>query len=144
MSPSDNLSEMSSFFIVVLIKAVKDMVCKDIALFQEIWEQTDEEQGEVSLLDIRRYLQHHDDIDMGWINVHWGVPQVLDASTSLPNESSLALNKVVEQRRVSLFPVQLTIEGALRMLCLEASFNFTAISWGIQVHKKNESKSLDE
>ncbi len=65
-----------------------------------------------------------------------GVPQVLDASTSLPHESSLALNKVVEQRHVSLFPVQLTIEGVLRMLCLEASFNFMATSWGIQVHEK--------
>jgi hypothetical protein len=33
------------------------MVCEDIALFQEIWEQTDEEQGEDSFMDIRRYLQ---------------------------------------------------------------------------------------
>jgi hypothetical protein len=32
------------------------MVCEDIALFQEIWEQTNEEQGEASLLDIGRYL----------------------------------------------------------------------------------------
>jgi hypothetical protein len=32
------------------------MVRKDITLFQEIWEQTNEEQGEVSLLDIRRYI----------------------------------------------------------------------------------------
>jgi len=81
---------------------------------------------------------------MGWINMHWGVPQVLDASTSLPHESSLSLNKVVEQTCVSLFLVQLTIEGALRMLCLEASFNFTATSWSIQLHEKNDSKSLDE
>ncbi len=125
MSSSDNLSEMSLFFIVVLIRAVKDMVRKDIALFQEIWEQTDEEQGEVSLLDIRKYLQHHDDIDMGWINMHWGVPQVLDASISLPHESSLALNKVVEQRHVSLFLVQLTIEGVPTMLSLEKPSNFT-------------------
>ncbi len=79
------------------------MVCKDIALFQEIWEQTDEEQEEASLLDIKRYFQHHEDIDMGWINVCLGVPQVLNALTSLPHEAALALDKVVEQKRASLF-----------------------------------------
>jgi hypothetical protein len=47
------------------------MVCEDVTLFQEIWEQTNDKQGEASLLDIRRYLQHSKDIDMGWINVHW-------------------------------------------------------------------------
>jgi hypothetical protein len=49
---------------------------------------------------------------MGWINLHWGVPQVPNASTSLPHEVMLALDKVVEQKHVSLFPIQLTIEGA--------------------------------
>jgi DNA-binding MltR family transcriptional regulator len=29
------------------------MVFKDIALFHEIWEQIDEEEGETSLLDLR-------------------------------------------------------------------------------------------
>jgi hypothetical protein len=86
---------MSLFFIVVLIKAVEDMVRKNITLFQEIWGQTNEEQGEASLLDIRRYLQHYEDINMGCINVHWGVPQVPNASTSLPHGISLALYKVV-------------------------------------------------
>jgi hypothetical protein len=81
------------------------MVHKDIALFQEIWEQTNEEQGEISLLDIRRYFLCHDDIDMGWINVRWGVPQVPNASTSLPHKVVLALNKVVEQIHVSFFLV---------------------------------------
>ncbi len=42
---------------------------KDITMFQEIWEQTNEEQGEDSLLDIRRYLQRCENIDMGWINM---------------------------------------------------------------------------
>jgi hypothetical protein len=60
------------------------MVRKDITMFQEIWEQTNEEQGEDSLLDIRRYLQRCENIDMGWINMRWGVPQVLDDSTNLP------------------------------------------------------------
>jgi DNA-binding MltR family transcriptional regulator len=32
------------------------MVHKDIALFQEIWEQTNEEQGEASFLDIKKYF----------------------------------------------------------------------------------------
>jgi hypothetical protein len=41
------------------------MVREDIALLQEIWEQTNEEQGKDSLLDIRRYFQRHEDIDMG-------------------------------------------------------------------------------
>jgi hypothetical protein len=48
------------------------------------------------------------------------VPQVLNDSTSLPQEAVLALDKVVEQRHVSLFIVQLTIEGAPTMLSLEA------------------------
>jgi hypothetical protein len=58
------------------------MVRKDITMFQEIWEQIDEEQGEASLLNIKKYLQRCEDIDMGWINVHWGVAQVLNNSTS--------------------------------------------------------------
>jgi len=82
-------------------------MCRDIALFQEIWEQTYEEQEEASLLDIMKYNQHYEDINMGWINVHWGVPQVLNASTSLFHEANL--DKVVEQICVSLFPTQFTI-----------------------------------
>jgi hypothetical protein len=73
------------------------MVHKDITLLQEIWEQTNEEQGEVSLLDIRRYHQHHEDINMGWINMRWGVPQIPNVLTNLPHEVVLALDKVVEQ-----------------------------------------------
>jgi hypothetical protein len=68
---------------------------------------------------------------MGWINVRWGVPQVPDVSTSLPHETTLALDQVVEQKCVSLFPTQLTIKGAPTMLSLEASFDFMATSWGI-------------
>ncbi len=104
------------------------MVHEDITLFQEIWEQTYEEQGEASLLDIRRYLQRHADIDMGWINVRWGVPQVLNALTNLPHKIALALDKVVEQRHASLFLAQLTIEGVPTMLHLEVLSNFIAIS----------------
>jgi hypothetical protein len=78
------------------------MVHKDIALFQEIWEQINEKQGEASLLDIRKYLQCHEDIHMGWINMHWGLPQVPNASTSLPHEIAFALDKVVEQKHASL------------------------------------------
>jgi hypothetical protein len=105
MSPSDNLFEMFFFFAYVQITAIEDMVREDIALFQEIWEQKFDKQKEASLLDIRRYFQCHEDIDMGWINVCWGVPQVLDVSTSFPHKVTLALNKVVDQRRVSLFLV---------------------------------------
>jgi hypothetical protein len=32
------------------------MVCEDITLFQEVSEQTDEEQGEASIPHVRRYL----------------------------------------------------------------------------------------
>jgi hypothetical protein len=38
MSPLDNLSEMSLFFVDVQIRVVEAMVRKDIVLFQEIWE----------------------------------------------------------------------------------------------------------
>jgi hypothetical protein len=37
MSPSNNLFEMSLFFITKKIRAIKDMVREDITLFQEIW-----------------------------------------------------------------------------------------------------------
>jgi hypothetical protein len=73
MLPSNNISKMSLFFVVVHIRVVEDMVCKDITLFQEIWEQTNEKQGEDSFLNIRRYLQCREDKDMGWINMRWGV-----------------------------------------------------------------------
>jgi hypothetical protein len=52
-------------------------------------------------LDIRRYFQRHEDIDMGWINVRWGVPQVLNALTSLPHKATFALDKVVNK---NVFP----------------------------------------
>jgi hypothetical protein len=120
------------------------MVCEDIALFQEIWEQTCEEQGEDSFMDIRRHLQCCEDIDMAWINMHWGVFQVPDASTSLAHEAALAFDKVVEQKHVSLFLTQFTNEGTLTMLSLEASFDLMTTSWGIKVREKNESQSSDK
>jgi hypothetical protein len=64
---------------------------------------------------------------MGWINVRWGVPQIIDDLISLSHEATLALDKVVEQIHVSLLLAQLTIEGAPTMLCLEALFDFVAI-----------------
>ncbi len=79
---------------------------------------------------------------MGWINMHWGVPQVPNVSTRLPHEVTLALDKVVEQKCVSLFLIQLTIKGAPTLLSLEASSDFTAISWGAQVCERNESESF--
>ncbi len=48
---------------------------------------------------------------MGWINMRWGVLQVPYASTSLSHEVVLALDNVVEQICVSLFPTQLTKEA---------------------------------
>jgi hypothetical protein len=120
------------------------MVCKDIALFQEMWDQTYEEQGDDSFMDIRIYLQHREDIDMGWINMHWGVLQVLDASTSLAHEVAFAMDKVVEQIHVSLFLIQFTIDGAPTMLSLEASFNFATTGWGIKLCEKNESQSSNK
>jgi hypothetical protein len=125
MSPLNNVFKMSLFFAIVQIRVVKDMVPKDIAWFQEIWEQIDEEQREASVLNIRKYLQCHEDIHMAWINMHWGLPQVPNASTILPHKIAFALDKVVKQICVSLFLVQLTIEGAPTMLSLEKSSNFT-------------------
>ncbi len=67
------------------------------------------------------------------------VLQVLNASTNLPHEVALALDKVVEQRCVSLFLVQFTIEGAPTMLSLEASSDFVTTGLGIKIREKNES-----
>ncbi len=65
MSPSNDLSKTSLSFTTIQIKAIEDMVGEDVTLFQEFWQQIDEEQGEASFFDIRKYLQHHADIDMG-------------------------------------------------------------------------------
>jgi hypothetical protein len=81
---------------------------------------------------------------MGWINVHWGVSQVPNASTSLPHKVVLALAKVVEQKHVSLFPAQLVIECVPTMSCLETLSDFMAIGWGIHVRERNELESLDK
>jgi hypothetical protein len=43
----------------------------------------------------------------------------------------IALDKVVEQRCISLFPIQLTIEVVATMLTLEAPLDFMANGWGI-------------
>jgi len=55
------------------------------------------------------------------------VPQVLDVLTSLRHIVTLVLDKVVEQKHVSLFLTQLTIKGVLTLLHLEALFDFMAI-----------------
>jgi hypothetical protein len=92
---------MSFFFITIEIRVVEDMVCKNIAFFQEIWEQINKEQREASFLDIKKYLRHCQDI-----NMRWDVLQIPDASISFPTEFVFALDKVVEQRRASLFQTQ--------------------------------------
>jgi hypothetical protein len=53
MSTLDNLPKMPLFFAYVQIRAIKDMVHENVALFQEIWERTNEKQGEASLLKIK-------------------------------------------------------------------------------------------
>ncbi len=93
LSTLDNVSKMSLFFAFVQIRALKDMVREDVALFQEIWEQTYEKQGEASFLEIRQYLKRHEYINMGWVNVHWGMLQYQDVN--LPHEAMFALDKVV-------------------------------------------------
>jgi hypothetical protein len=74
------------FFAFVQLKLVKDMVHEDVVMFQNIWEETNEEQGQASLLIIIIYLKHCEDIDMGWVNVHWGVPRDLNVITSFPSK----------------------------------------------------------
>jgi hypothetical protein len=41
---------MLSFFAFVQLKVVKDIVHEDVIMFQNIWEETNEEQGQASLL----------------------------------------------------------------------------------------------
>jgi hypothetical protein len=43
----------------------------------------------------------------------------------------IALDKVAEQRHISLVPTQLTIENAPTMLSLEAPSDFMTNGWGI-------------
>jgi hypothetical protein len=81
---------------------------------------------------------------MGWINMCWGVPLVLDVSIGLPHEATLALDKVVEQKCVSLFLTQLTIESARIILSLEAPFDFVTTGWCIHICERNELKSFDK
>ncbi len=60
------------------------MVHEDVVMFQNIWEDANEEQGQASFLTIKRYLKHCEDINMGWVNVHWGVPQDSNVINSFP------------------------------------------------------------
>jgi hypothetical protein len=41
---------------------------------------------------------------MGWINVHWGVSQVLDASTSFPHEVVFCTRQGVRTNMCFLVP----------------------------------------
>jgi hypothetical protein len=66
---------------------------------------------------------------MGWLNIHQSLPQ--HPNINLPHEVVIAFDKVVEQRPTSLFPAQLTIEGAPMMLSLEAQLDFMTNRWGI-------------
>jgi len=46
------------------------------------------------LLTIKRYLKHHEDIDMDWV-MSIRMFQNLDAITNLPHKTMFTLNKVV-------------------------------------------------
>jgi hypothetical protein len=52
-------------------------------------------------------------------------------NVNLPHEVMIALDKVVEQRCISLFLIQLTIEVVATMLTLEAPLDFMTNGWGI-------------
>jgi hypothetical protein len=62
----------------------------------------------------------------------------------VPPRSYACLDKVVEQIRVALLPIQLIIEGVPTILSLETLFDFMASGWCIQVHERNEAKGLDK
>jgi hypothetical protein len=47
---------------------------------------------------VRKYLKRREDIDMGWVNVQWGIPLDIGPRQSLPLEAINALNCVVECR----------------------------------------------
>lgn len=59
------MDRMSLFFAFVYIHVIKDMVHKDVALVQDIWEKTNEKQGQASVMAIKRYYKHHEDMNMG-------------------------------------------------------------------------------
>jgi hypothetical protein len=46
---------MLLFFAFAYIHVVNDMDHKDVALFQDIWGQTNEKQGQASFMAIKRY-----------------------------------------------------------------------------------------
>lgn len=68
---------------------------------------------------MRKYLRRHEDIDMGWVNVRWGIPPNIGPRQSLSLEAIDALDCVVECRWITLFPTQLALEGPSKMLALE-------------------------
>ncbi len=41
-------------------------------------------------------LKRHEDIDMGWVNVRWGIPLDIGPRQSLPLEATDVLDCVVE------------------------------------------------
>jgi predicted 3-demethylubiquinone-9 3-methyltransferase (glyoxalase superfamily) len=38
-----------------------------------IWEKITKERGETFVVEMRNYLKRCEDIDMGWVNVRWGI-----------------------------------------------------------------------
>jgi hypothetical protein len=49
------------------------MVWEEPHMFQEIWFKIDEERGKDFFQAIQKCLRCHEDIDMGWLNVWWGM-----------------------------------------------------------------------
>jgi hypothetical protein len=56
---------------------------------------------------------------MGWVNVRLGIPRNIGPRQSFPLKAIYVLNCVVECKQITLFPTQLALEGALKMLALE-------------------------
>jgi hypothetical protein len=74
---------------------------------------------------------------MGRVNVCWGVLLDIDATHTLPHVALLALNKVTKIRCASLFPTQLTLEGALNLLDLSNPSGLPQGPWAIHAHHPN-------
>jgi len=45
---------------------------------------------------VRNYLKHHEDIDMGWVNVQWGISPNVGPQHFLPRDAADVLNSIVE------------------------------------------------
>jgi len=91
---------------------------------------------------VRKHLRHHENINIGWVNVRWGTPLNASLGQSFLFKATNVLHRVVEHKQTTLFPTQLALQTLLNMLTLEgpARFMDERQEWGIKIYQSIEQR----